>query len=567
MADQSCREKIMSQEYWDFLIPNYRENQIGGLEVGEYCFQEGDHGYRVLYLKAEGRGSLSFYEYGYHSIPNCYAPLDMDAVNTAGISAVQNFPTLLTMGEGIMIGFVDTGIDYTNPVFRTLDGRTRIAGIWDQTLGNGTPPQGFDYGSAFSEEQINEALREEDPLELVPSTDVEGHGTFLASVACGSADPVHRFVGAAPESKIAVVKLKPAKDYLKAFYAIRPDALCYQENDIILGLAYLNRLAEQEQMPLVICLAMGTNFGGHNGSTLLSALLDTYAYTMDRAVVIGGGNEAANRHHFHHRFLENQESVTAEIRVGEGVAGFSAEIWARLPDVVTVALISPSGERTSPISLRQGQKYNLFFTFDGTEVTLEYRLLLENNDSQLIFLRFTEPAEGVWKLELLSVQRAVGDVHIWLPVQEFLSGEVFFLEADADTTVTEPGSSRAAMTVAYYNGRDNGVDIHSGRGYTRNEIIKPDYAAPGTEVTGAGIGGEFVSRTSSSAAAGIAAGASALLMEWLKEQPGVGGVNSIQIRNTIILGAGKRDFMEYPNREWGYGTLNVYQSLDRLRQL
>ena len=86
-------------------------------------------------------------------------------------------------------------------------------------------------------------------------------------------------------------------------------------------------------------------------------------------------------------------------------------------------------------------------------------------------------------------------------------------------------------------------------------------------MTGAGIGGEFVSRTSSSAAAGIAAGASALLMEWLKEQPGVGGVNSIQIRNTIILGAGKRDFMEYPNREWGYGTLNVYQSLDRLRQL
>ena len=150
MADQSCREKIMSQEYWDFLIPNYRENQIGGLEAGEYCFQEGDHGYRVLYLKAEGRGSLSFYEYGYHSIPNCYAPLDMDAVNTAGISAVQNFPTLMTMGEGIMIGFVDTGIDYTNPVFRTLDGRTRIAGLWDQTLGTGTPPQGFDYGSAFS---------------------------------------------------------------------------------------------------------------------------------------------------------------------------------------------------------------------------------------------------------------------------------------------------------------------------------------------------------------------------------------------------------------------------------
>ena len=84
-------------------------------------------------FKSGRKGSLSFYEYGYHSIPNCYAPLDMDAVNTAGISAVQNFPTLMTMGEGIMIGFVDTGIDYTNPVFRSLDGST---GFW----GSGTRP-------------------------------------------------------------------------------------------------------------------------------------------------------------------------------------------------------------------------------------------------------------------------------------------------------------------------------------------------------------------------------------------------------------------------------------------
>lgn len=567
MAEQGCREKIMSQEFWDFLIPNYRENRIGPLDENSYCLQEGDFGYQVLYIGREGRPPLSFYEYGYYSIPSCYTPLDMDAVNAAGISAVQNFPALQVMGEGVMIGFVDTGIDYRNPVFQRLDGTTRIAGIWDQTLQQGRPPEGFDYGSEYGESQINEALRSENPLGIVPSVDEEGHGTFLASVAAGSAMPEQRFIGAAPEAEIGVVKLKPAKDYLKSFYAIRADAPCYQENDIILGLAYLNRLAEKRGMPLVVCIAMGTNMGGHNGSSLLSAVLDEYAYTTDRAVVIGTGNEAANRHHFFHRFLDDQETVPAEIRVGAGVTGFSAEIWAKLPDVVTVLVVSPSGERTRPISLRQGQKYDLFFTFDGTDVSIEYRLLLENNDSQLIFLRFQDPAEGIWRLEILSVRRAVGEVHIWLPVQEFLSGEVFFLEADADTTLTEPGSARAAMTVAYYNGKDNGVDIHSGRGYTRSEIIKPDYAAPGAEVTGAGAGGDFVSRTSSSAAAGIAAGASALLMEWLKAQPDIDGVNSIQIRNTIVLGAGQRDSMEYPNREWGYGTLNVYQSLDQLRQL
>ncbi len=345
MAEQGCREKIMSQEFWDFLIPNYRENRIGPLDENSYCLQEGDFGYQVLYIGREGRRPLSFYEYGYYSIPSCYTPLDMDAVNAAGISAVQNFPALQVMGEGVMIGFVDTGIDYRNSVFQRLDGTTRIAGIWDQTLQQGRTPKGFDYGSEYGESQINEALRSENPLGIVPSVDEEGHGTFLASVAAGSAMPEQRFIGAAPEAEIGVVKLKPAKDYLKSFYAIRADAPCYQENDIILGLAYLNRLAEKRGMPLVVCIAMGTNMGGHNGSSLLSAVLDEYAYTTDRAVVIGTGNEAANRHHFFHRFLDDQETVPAEIRVGAGVTGFSAEIWAKLPDVVTVLVVSPSGER------------------------------------------------------------------------------------------------------------------------------------------------------------------------------------------------------------------------------
>ncbi len=567
MENRDCKSKILSESYWDFLIPNYRENRITPLEEGKYCFQSADFDYRVLYVDSEGREPISFYTYGYHSVPNCYALLNMESLDAAGITAVQNLPALEVMGSGILIGFVDTGIDYQNSVFRNLDGSTRIVGIWDQTIQEGTPPPGLDYGSEYRREQIDEALKSGEPKEVVPSRDEQGHGTYLASVAAGSADVENRFLGAAPEAAIAMVKLKPAKQYLKDFYAIAPDALCYQENDILLGLKYLNQLAAELDMPLVLCIALGTNFGGHAGFTLLSSSLDLYAYLTNRAVVTGTGNEAAERHHYYHRFTDEQETAAAEIRVGSEVTGFSAEIWARLPDVVTLSLVSPSGERTRPISLRQGQKYHLVFTFDGTEVLVEYRLLLENEDSQLIFLRFQTPAEGVWRLELLPVQRALGNVHIWLPVQEFLSGEVFFLEADADMTLTEPGTARMAMTAAYYNAKDNGVDIHSGRGYTRNDMIKPDFAAPGTTVTGAGRDGRFTERTGSSGAVGITAGAAALLMEWLLDQPGTVGVNSIQIRNILVLGTGQRDFMDYPNREWGYGTLNLYQSLDRLRQL
>lgn len=111
-----------------------------------------------------------------------------------------------------MIGFLDTGIDYTHPVFCNLDGTTRIAGIWDQTIQGGDPPEGFLYGTEYTEERINAALHSESPQELISSEDTDGHGTFVASVAAGSAESSGQFLGAAPEAVIAMVKLKPAKN-------------------------------------------------------------------------------------------------------------------------------------------------------------------------------------------------------------------------------------------------------------------------------------------------------------------------------------------------------------------
>lgn len=106
---------------------------------------------------------------------------------------------------------LDTGIDYQNRVFRNLDGTTRIVGIWDQTIQTGRTPQGLYYGTEYTEEMINAALRSEDPLQIVPSVDTDGHGTFVASAAAGGAEVGKQFLGAAPEASIAMVKLKPAK--------------------------------------------------------------------------------------------------------------------------------------------------------------------------------------------------------------------------------------------------------------------------------------------------------------------------------------------------------------------
>ena len=563
----SCKEKISSEDYWDFIFPPNRSQEVLGVDSGDMCMQEMDFDFYAAYVNRLDLEPLTLERYWYNSIPDCYSLLDMEALEDAGITAVQNYPTLKLLGENVMIGFVDTGINYSNPIFFDSEGKTRIVGIWDQTIQTGTPPEGLEYGSAYTEEEINRALRAENPLDIVPSEDLHGHGTFLASVAAGGADLEQQFLGAAPAASIAVVKLKEAKKYLKDFYAIREDALCYQENDIMLGLKYLNHLAQQRKMPLVICIALGTNFGGHNGTTPLSLILDFYSRVLNRSVVIGTGNEAAKRHHYYHRFADRNSTSSAEIRVGNGVTGFVTELWSALPNVVTLSITSPSGERTRQVSLRQGYRYHFVFTFERTEVDVEYRLFLENNDSQLIFVRFHNPAPGVWRINVEPIQMSEGEYHMWLPMEEFLSGEVYFLEANPDNTLTEPGTSRHAMTVAYYNSDDNAVDINSGRGYTRDGIIKPDFAAPGVNITGAGIQKNFVTRSSSSAATGITAGAVALLLEWIMQQPGARGVSASQIRTIIVLGANRQPQAEYPNEEWGYGTMDLYRSLDTLRQL
>ena len=565
--ENSCREKILSQDFQDFIIPDYRENQELVYQESQICVENLGFGYRVAYVDQSLVDELSIATRGYNSIPNCYALLDMEAMNQAGISVLQNYPGLNLRGKGIMIGFLDTGIDYENVIFRNIDGSSRITAIWDQTDQNGRPPDTFSYGSEYTKEQINQALRSDEPQSIVPSKDENGHGTFLASVAAGGENIQQGFIGAAPEAAIAVVKLKEAKDYLRKFYGIRQGAVCYQETDIMQGLRYLHLLALKNQMPLVMCVALGTNLGGHNGMSGLSWILGSYSRLVDRCVVIGGGNEADERHHFQGRLDRVGDVQEVEMRVESGNTGFVAELWGTIPNVVTAYLVSPSGERSPVISIRQGSRYQLTFPFEQTTVDVEYRLFLRDGKSQLIFLKFDRPAQGIWKIGVQSLERADGEFHIWLPVREFLDGNVYFLEANPDVTLTEPANTDDPITVAYYRGADKSVDINSGRGYTRDRRIKPDFAVPGVQVLGAGVNGNFVRRSGSSVAAGITAGACAMIMEWLLDQPILAGITTSQVANIIILGAEQSTFSEFPNRQWGYGTMDLYRSLDRLRRL
>lgn len=563
-----CRERIISDDYRDFIIPKEGGRGSEVFPDDELCTQKTGAGYDIIYVDQAFATPLTFERFTYNSIPCCYAPIDIAALSQAGITQIQNFPTLQLMGNNIMIGFVDTGIDYTHPAFRNIDGTTRIAGIWDQSIQTGTLPNSFAYGSAYTQEQINEALKSAKPEDIVPSMDTDGHGTFLASIAAGSGEPNERFVGAAPMSTLAVVKLKDAKSYLKTYYYIPQSVTAYQENDIMLGIRYLLELADEYGMPIVICIAMGNSLDSHDGTSPLTIVLEKYSNLKNRGIIIGTGNEASRRHHYFGIVEAQSRGKEVEIRVGEGVEGFIAELWIDIPNLVTVSLLSPSGERAAGPMLKQQSSGEIRFIFEGTTVYIDNRIFAEKNQSQLVFFRFSRPVSGIWKIIVEPVRIIGGEFHIWLPMQEFLSGEVYFLEADPNTTLTAPASTRSAITVAYYNSAENSVDINSGRGYTRGGIVKPDFAAPGVMVRGAAPGGRYTVKTGSSVAVGITAGAAALLLEWILYRVGeTEGIDTILLKSLFILGARQRPDMIYPNKEWGYGTLDLYQTLNWLRQL
>ena len=568
MADlETCREHILSEDYRDFIGNHVRTPFFDSIMRYGQCEQDAGFDYKCIYLPKEDAEPVTLTRFSYNSIPKCYAPLSLETLNQAGILPIQNYPTLQLKGEGVLIGFLDSGIDYENAVFRNLDGSTRITAIWDQTEQSGTPPEGFAYGSEFSEERINAALAAEDPRSLVPSGDESGHGTYAAGIAAGGANAEEQFLGAAPEASIAMVKLKQAKDYLRDYYFIPRDAVCYQETDLMLGLKYLNDLADRLKMPLVICITVGTSMGGHIGTLPFPFLIEGYSTRANRITVIGTGNEADKRHHYYDTLESSTNSRTVELRVGENVSGFSLELWSDIPNVFSISMISPSGESTSRIPFRAGAGAEIDFLFEKTKVSVDYRLLVEKSTSELVFFRFQAPAPGIWKIIVEPLASIDGNFHMWLPLTEFLSGEVYFLEADPYYTLTSPANTDSPVIVSWYNGSTGALSQESGRGYTRSQRINPDITAPGVDVRGALPGGRFAARSGSCVSAAVTAGAVALMLEWLIYDQDVPGIDSYQIKSLLILGAVRPDIMEYPNREWGYGQLNLYNTFETMRQL
>lgn len=559
----SIGEMILSESYADIILPSYTGFLTDYKERGAQIF---NNYYGMVHYPLEEELFQNYYEYGffYNTIPKLFTLLDLESLEASGILAVQNQPVLGLKGQDVLIGFIDTGIDYTHPAFRRPDGLSRIVGIWDQTLQTGQPPFDLSYGTAYSQEELNQALGMEDPFFLVPSRDENGHGTFLAGVAAGSALPQQSFSGAAPEALIAMVKLKPAKEYLKEIFYVTGSAPAYQSTDIMLGIRYLILLADALKKPLVLCLGLGSNQGSHSGSSPLDSMLSVTDQYRGIHAVTAAGNEAGKAHHFYGTAANSGAYEAVEILVEPGTSGFCAELWGQPPEVYAVGFESPLGEVIQKLPPRISFSENISFILENTRIFVTSEIVQTVSGHQLIFIRFSDPTPGSWKIRVYTDSFNNGNYHIWLPITGFSDPDVRFLRPNPDTTLTVPSASVSTMTTAAYNAYDNSLFLNSSRGFTRTGQIKPDFAAPGVNVFGPNLRGGFTTATGTSVAAAITAGACAQIVEWGMGRTPPRIFNNTELKSLFIRGADRSRQELYPNREWGYGTLNVYQVFSSL---
>ncbi|MGN0436161.1 MAG: S8 family peptidase [Wujia sp.] len=571
-AMSQCTDAIYSEEYLDFLVKYDNAIITVNQQINPDCITIINDTFLVAYKKMANGNTYSIQRYGYDNIPKCFGLCDVSAVHDTGADVVTNLPGLTLTGKDTLIGFVDTGIDYLNPLFRN-NLKSRIAYIWDQTKEvYGTGPSVFGYGAEYSREDIERALANDNPYSIVPTRDENGHGTFIASVAAGGVDETEPFRGMAPECEIVMVKLKPAKNNLKDYFFIQGDEPCYSENDIILGVRYLLNKAFELGKPMAICLGIGTSQGDHNGNTKLEQYLDSLVNLRGICSVAPVGNQLGYGGHYEgsENYYELQTENKVEINVGSNCNGFSLEVWGNAPGLLQTRVISPTGESFDRIPTARDGEASHRYIYEGTILYADNVIVDDDSGDQMILLRFDKPSEGIWTIGLTELMLQSGrSFDCWLPIKDFLDTDVAFVRPEPDITITAPGNTRGAITVAGYNHINNAIYIRSGRGYTRKGLIKPDITAPAVNVQGAFATGTgralYTRRSGSSISAAITAGAAALMLQWGLVQGNITVINTEVIRQLFIRGARQENNEVYPNKIWGYGILDLLNTFERLR--
>jgi len=558
------RSRIVSQDYADLII-NYRNNPLILEQIPNAVVHIMNEAYAVLYIPVSQVSGRNMGTYGFSTAPNILGLASEVALEASGVDELRNIPNFNLRGAGVLVGVIDTGINYTLPVFKNEDGTSKIISIWDQTIQSENYPREYNFGTEFRTEQINQALQAENPFDIVPSTDENGHGTMMAAVAAGTEIEEDNFNGVAPDAELVIVKLMQAKEYLVNFFAIPQGIIGYQENSVMWGAQYCIRIARELKRPIAICFGIGTSQGAHDGNSPLSSLLSLLADFPKTGIVTAIGNEGNRGRHYHGIIDPSIGNVTVELNVGENEGEFAIELWGDAPGIYSIDILSPSGEYIPQIAASLRVNREIAFIFEETVIYIEYQTVETETGDEQIFLRFRNVSAGTWKFTVYGQGDLATGFHIWLPMGDFLSENTYFIQPDVYTTIIDPGTAAIPITVTAYNPVNGTLFVNASRGYTRSNTIKPELAAPGVNYRAPNVLGEYVNYTGTGVASAHTVGIIALALEWGVVKGNQPNMDTVEIKNYFIRGATRSNNLTYPNRDWGYGMLNIYNTFSVLR--
>lgn len=472
------------------------------------------------------------------------------------ILPLQNGVSGLT-GRGVLVGIVDSGIDFFHPDFRTEDGSSRILSLWDQSI-PGNPPEGYVIGTEYTKEEINKALAlgEIQGRRLVPSRDYTGHGTAVLGIAAGNgraSGGANR--GIAYESDLLVVKMKNAD---KNSFP--------RTTELMEGVDYLIRQSIRLGKPIVVNISFGNNYGSHKGDSLLETYLDSVSAMGRNVICTGMGNNGDDALHFGGK-LENREIQEIELGIGPYEPALNLQLWKAYEDEIKIYVENPSGIRIGPLEERMGAQR---WRAGNTNLLIYYGKPAPYHVTQEIYFEFLPDVlyvdSGVWKLVLQGINVKNGDYFLWLPGGKTLNPGTGFYLPRVQGTLTIPATARRLISVGAYDSRLLSYAAFSGRGSSELPYGKPDLTAPGVGITAPRTGGDYGSYTGTSFAVPFVSGSAALLMEWGIIKGNDPYLYGEKVKAYLRRGARPLpEYKQYPNYEVGWGALCVTQSLPQER--
>lgn len=495
---------------------------------------------------------------------------DISPVEASGAPVFNTNPYLRLNGRDVLVGVIDTGIDYLNKEFQMEDDTTRIVRLWDQTIQGDKYIYGLKYGVEYTEDQINQAISLQtsggDPYSIVPSKDEIGHGTKVSGIIGGRGiNPDLK--GVAPDCKFVIVKLsRTTKVELDAALIDKMDVPSYSPWSVLLGIRYVVSVARELNKPLVLFIPMGSNMGSHTGNGIDESIIDNYSTQAETVIVVPVGNQGNTDTHTEGIIEKAGDIKDIEIRIGERQKNLPITIWINKPNRVKLSIISPTGEIIDNIEAKNTNNRRIKFLYEKTEMIVNFTSPELSTGDTLIFIRAYNLRPGIWKFRLTGEYIVEGNYYAWIPQRELIDDETKFLNPVEYTTITLPSTSNNAISVGYYNQNNNSIVSESSNGYTRYGNIKPDIVAGGSNALVTIPGGATSVMSGSSVAGAVVAGCCALILQWAVTDGNYPGIYSSQIKTYIISGAKTRPGDIYPNRQWGYGMFDLQGVFDWIQQ-